>query len=213
MATYHEVKPGECIASISTAHGFFRVTLEEHPENAALRERRGDLSFLEPGDRVFVPDKRLKELDRPTGQRHVFRRRGVPERLRLRALDDDGNPREGVAYELEVDGAAGKGRIGPAGWIEAWISPSAEKAILRIAAPGGPLTYAIDLGYLRPITDVKGVQARLKNLGFYHGAIDGQLGEATKAAVQKFQEAQGLSSTGELDGATRDALLTRYEGR
>jgi surface antigen len=50
-------------------------------------------------------------------------------------------------------------------------------------------------------------QQRLRDEGFYvRDNIDGVWGPATSGAVRNFQRANGLASTGQLDGATRTAL-------
>jgi surface antigen len=50
-------------------------------------------------------------------------------------------------------------------------------------------------------------QQRLRDEGFYvRDNIDGLWGPATSGAVRNFQRANGLASTGQLDGATRAAL-------
>jgi len=43
--------------------------------------------------------------------------------------------------------------------------------------------------------------------GFSPGVIDGKFGESFKLALRSFQESRGLERTGELDAATRQALL------
>ncbi len=40
------------------------------------------------------------------------------------------------------------------------------------------------------------VQQSLKSAGFYRGNVDGKLGNATKAAIVKFQKANGLKADG-----------------
>lgn len=50
------------------------------------------------------------------------------------------------------------------------------------------------------------LQVRLDRAGFSSGAIDGQPGRKTKAALTLFQEARGLPATGALDDGTRQAL-------
>lgn len=42
----------------------------------------------------------------------------------------------------------------------------------------------------------KQIQAALKNAGFYNGPIDGEIGPRTKAAIKRFQEANGLKADG-----------------
>jgi hypothetical protein len=53
---------------------------------------------------------------------------------------------------------------------------------------------------------VRRAQTLLRDAGFDPGPIDGVLGPATKAALQRYQTVQGLPVTGELDDTTRKAL-------
>jgi peptidoglycan hydrolase-like protein with peptidoglycan-binding domain len=52
----------------------------------------------------------------------------------------------------------------------------------------------------------KEVQEYLKNAGFYHGEIDGVKGRKTKAAIKKFQSANGLHADGVVGKKTWEAL-------
>ena len=54
--------------------------------------------------------------------------------------------------------------------------------------------------------DVKTLQGRLHDLGYYTDEIDGQFGGATKAAVMEFQLANGLEADG-LVGSETAAVL------
>jgi peptidoglycan hydrolase-like protein with peptidoglycan-binding domain len=49
---------------------------------------------------------------------------------------------------------------------------------------------------------VLGVQTKLKQLGYYNGVVDGQMGSQTAAAIRRFQIAQRLKVTGELNAQT-----------
>jgi hypothetical protein len=57
-----------------------------------------------------------------------------------------------------------------------------------------------------PDIGLRTVQARLAYLGFDPNGVDGQMGPGTRAAIVQFQKKNGLSVTGEADGATADAL-------
>jgi hypothetical protein len=50
------------------------------------------------------------------------------------------------------------------------------------------------------------VQSKLKSLGLYAGAIDGQVGTGTLSALRQFQRIRGLPESGALDAATLAAL-------
>lgn len=52
------------------------------------------------------------------------------------------------------------------------------------------------------VDQIKCVQQRLNELGFNAGAVDGQYGPQTTAAVTAFQKARGVPTSGNLDAAT-----------
>lgn len=54
---------------------------------------------------------------------------------------------------------------------------------------------------------VKRVQKKLKELGYYDGAIDGLFGPLTDQAVKQFQRANGLDVDGYVGPKTRAALF------
>ncbi len=53
---------------------------------------------------------------------------------------------------------------------------------------------------------VQEVQLRLRQLGFYHGAIDGVWGAETQSGISAFQQGRGLQPNGQLNPATVAAL-------
>jgi peptidoglycan hydrolase-like protein with peptidoglycan-binding domain len=53
---------------------------------------------------------------------------------------------------------------------------------------------------------VRMVQARLHQLGFYNGAVDGEWGGGSQTALQAFQQAHGLPADGHLNGASVQAM-------
>ncbi|MBQ5926917.1 MAG: peptidoglycan-binding protein, partial [Clostridia bacterium] len=55
-------------------------------------------------------------------------------------------------------------------------------------------------------SDVKEVQRRLKQWGYYDGSVDGVFGAGTKAAVVAFQKKNGLKADGIVGKATYQAL-------
>jgi peptidoglycan hydrolase-like protein with peptidoglycan-binding domain len=67
-------------------------------------------------------------------------------------------------------------------------------------------SYALNIGKLDPVTEIAGVQERLKNLGYLGDAADGVLTENTKAALRAFQEKHHLEADGEITEQTRNKL-------
>jgi peptidoglycan hydrolase-like protein with peptidoglycan-binding domain len=67
-------------------------------------------------------------------------------------------------------------------------------------APGNAAGTAYDTSVVRS------AQEALNQRGYNPGAIDGQYGPDTQAAVRQFQQASGIAQTGDLDSRTLSAL-------
>jgi len=121
-------------------------------------------------------------------------------------------PRANAPYQLWVDGAVTRGQTKSDGLIECKIAPNAQKAKL-VLDPGTPKESVVqlNLGHLDPVGELSGVQARLNNLGFVSGPVDGVLGPQSGEALKAFQTSAGLEATGEVDERTRQKLLERHE--
>ncbi len=197
----HVVVQGETLPGIAARYGFSDwKKIYNDPANSGFRQQRQNPNILYPGDRIVIPKKesRIESGATETGHRYVARRSRT--RLRLVVRDADGNPISGCPYQLETDGEALEGTTGGDGFIEQDVSP---------IAPGGDLTLWLDadkkgtcirwtlrFGHLDPVEYLTGVQARLTNLGFYYGRVDGENGPLTRRAVRAFQERHGLKVDG-----------------
>jgi len=207
----HVVKTGDCITSIADHYGFFWETVWKHENNAALRAIRSDPHTLIQGDRVFVPDLRAKEVVCNTGNRHRFRRKGIPALLRLQ-LFDGMKPRDGQTFSITLDtGPVLTGSTDADGILCVALPTKARSGKLVI----GPDQFTVELalGGLAPIETIEGAQARLQNLGFYAGRLDGKESEALAKATSRFQTAYGLPATGTIDEATRRLLDDMHDQR
>lgn len=205
----HKVKQGQCLESISLDKGFFWETLWNLPENAELKQNREDPNVLLPGDEVFIPDKREKIEMIDSEQRHTFRRKGVPSQFCL-VVRHHGKPLADSPYRLDVDGVLYTGTSDPKGQIKLKIPPDAKEGRLFVGDSGDELEYIIRFGYVDPISTITGIQARLLNLSFDCGNIDGILGPRTRAALGDFQKQHDLPVSNEFDEQTRDKLREVY---
>jgi hypothetical protein len=205
----YTVKQGDCISSIAYAHDMFPDTIWNDPENAELKEKRKDPYVLLPGDVVSIRDKEVKEVSCASEQRHRFKRKGVPEKLTIQFMIED-EVRACDPYVLEIDGTPAKlGNLetDERGIIDVWIPPRAMKAKITFTESGD--AYEFDLGRQDPITEISGVQGRLRNLGFYEGAVDGKMSEELEQAIADFQASQNPDQepSGTLDDATRSKIV------
>lgn len=207
----HRVRRGDCLTSIAYESGFFWQTLWDHPDNEALRERRASPFTLVPGeDAVAIPDLRQKQETCRTEKVHTFRRRGVPAKLKLRLLHEDGTPRADEEYFLEVDGelvSTDKKTDGD-GRIEEFIRPNAQKA--RLFLDGGVEVHELSLGHLQPVETTRGVKARLASLGLYEGAIDGEESPALAEAIARFRLDYGVDPSLP-DDAVRKQIASAHD--
>jgi hypothetical protein len=203
----HTVGQGESIPSIAAGNGFFSDTIWNHPENAKLKDLRKDMNVLLAGDEVFIPEKELREESGATEQKHRFKRKGEPHKLKL-VLLSMGKPRANEDYVLDIDGRLLKGKTDASGKIEQKIPGNAGSATLILR--GGKEKHALSIGNLDPIDEVSGVKQRLNNLGFNCGAEDGNMNEALSGALSKFQAKYNLPVTGKIDDAVRAKLKEFY---
>ncbi len=205
MPTTHIVQEGDCIASIAFKAGLRPNTVWEDPGNASLREKRSSPHLLEPGDCVVVPDLLEKTHDAASEKRHRFRRKSVPEKLRLKLMAFN-SPRAGLSYRLEVGSHIFTGKTDQDGMLEAPIPPDLESGLLIL---DDREAYAIQIHTLRPGDGVAGARQRLSNLGFIpHPEVEE---EALRSGVILFQNTYGtLTTTGELDEPTLKALIQMH---
>ena len=207
MPINYQVKQGDCISSIAFEHGFFADTIWNYPNNAELKEKRQDPNVLMPGDVVFIPDKRLKEVPEPTNFVHKFKCKNTPEKFKIQLLIED-EPRANEEYELEIEDLKFEGKTDSQGRLEQSIPPNAKQGKLILKKDG--MVFELRLGNLNPSDEITGAQGRLRNLGLYFGAIDGQMSDDLEQAIQEFQIIKNIEPDGELSEETKDALKQDY---
>jgi N-acetylmuramoyl-L-alanine amidase len=211
MPTPYAVQQGDCLSSIGKQFGMNWKTIWNDGHNADLKSLRKDPNVLYPGDQLIIPDLNPRTENGASGQRHKFVRKGVPAKLKIRVqLLAAGKAKQlsGEQYELHVDGKTSKGSLDGSGMLTLSIPPDASSAYLRVRGRSIPLT----LGTLDPVDTVSGQQARLNQLGYNCGDVDGIAGPKTEAAMRRFQKDAGLGETGDADAATISQLKQQYGG-
>ena len=78
------------------------------------------------------------------------------------------------------------------------------------AAPATPTLTppSLQVGF-KNSEEVKALQKRLRELGYYNGSVDGDYGKGTEAAVKAFQKANGLKADGKAGAQTLAKLNSR----
>ena len=209
MPRIHKVTSGECLSSIGFDTGFFPQTLWELPENAVLRETRESLNILREGDEVHIPDLRTKLQKSAVNLRHRFKRKGIPEILHIRFLDELSEPRTGLTYELKIAGRLLKGTTDDKGWLKQWIPPDVMEAILIVTDATGetPIEeeYELHLGCLNPSNDPAGIRARLEHLGIACGETEEDFSNAISSFQNRYDDL-------EVTGVADDKTVVRLKG-
>lgn len=204
----HTVRHGEDATTIALLYGFrHRDTVWRHAPNAPLRSKRSPEQLF-PGDEIAIPARLERREERPTTQRHKFVVRTSSRRLRIVLLDYDRAPLRDDAYTLWLnDAPIAEDTTDADGRLDHAIPLGASQLVLECSIGN----FTLNVGALNPLEDVpdsgvSGAQARLNNLGFDAGPVDGNLGPKTADALRRFQDLHGLQVNGALDAPTKAAL-------
>lgn len=131
MSTFHTVDQGEYLAKIARHYGYVNSrTIWDAPQNKELKAKRKNPNVLFPGDRLFIPDKEIKEESRVTQKRHRFELPREKLKLRIRLMDLKKQPVQGHECTLIVEGEQKEDRTKADGIIEKDIADKAAKGLL-----------------------------------------------------------------------------------
>ncbi len=214
MGFVYTVKQGDCLSSIAARNGFndWR-TVYNDPNNAGFRAQRPDPNLIYPGDEGYVSDKQCRQEACAVDQRHRFKLHRWPTRLKVFLKDGEDRPYANMKYVLTVDGVDHSDTTNGEGLVDRAIDPAAEMAELRVfpeGEDGPPAIWTLALGHLDPVKKISGIQARLNNLGFDAGPVDGIEGPLTRGGVKAFQTRYGLQVDGIAGPITQAKLKEVY---
>jgi Putative peptidoglycan binding domain/LysM domain len=216
MSGVYTVEQGDCLSSIAKAFGFSNWrTIYDHANNADFRQLRPNANVIYPGDEIFIPDLSRREEQRPTDARHTFALKRPKTWLRLLIRDGTQSPAPGCKYQLQVDGINHPDGVTDGnGMLIEEIPADAQSGLLTVwfddEATHGH-TWQILIGSLDPVDTMTGIQARLNNLGYTCGAVDGIIGPLTRSAVRSFQKDNHLTVDA-IPGPITQAKLKELHG-
>ena len=184
------VNQGDHLSRIAKQYGFADYrTIWNHPENAELKRARVNPHVLHPGDRLFVPERQIREESGATDQKHQYVVHKPPLMLRLVLENVYEEPIANARCELRGDVEA-EVTTGDDAEVERTISPlvrnlrltirDAQTAIRDVALP-------MRVGDLDPVEETSGQQARLNNLGYHTGPVGRPDERLLKLAIEEFQ--------------------------
>lgn len=211
-ATDRTVGELEDVPAIALKEGFRSpLSIYDFEENADFRTTRPNLNQLAQDDQLKLPPKEAEPFPLQSGQLKQLTLASRPvERLTLRIKTD-----EQFRYELVIGSQRFVGDNQGGNTIDQEVPVGATQGTLQLMigerAPFRQLNWDLQLAALEPAATDRGVQARLANLGFDPGGVDGNFGKNSKAALARFQRLNGFEPTGELDDASRAELEKQHD--
>ncbi|MDQ7013572.1 MAG: peptidoglycan-binding domain-containing protein [Planctomycetota bacterium] len=202
-----QVVEGEWLGKIAAEEGFSDggAAIWGDPKNAHAKEKHPNPNLLCEHVELFIPEKKPKVVPRAAAAKHRFVAARAKTVLRIQIVDMDGNPRENEPYRLLVGLVEFRGKTfaGPGhsdatgtwgpGMIRHEIPVASTRGSIELTNTGEVLDFKvgmlreIDPGHKNILCVIKAAQARLNNLGFGCGSVDGISGKKTKAAIHAFQ--------------------------
>ncbi len=104
-------------------------------------------------------------------------------------------------HGLQVTGQLNQATVATLG-----LDPDALLGGNQMAAAGPPAAAPPQQSATISPRAVQAIQARLRELGFYRGNVDGVWGPDTQAAIAQFQQSRGLQPNSQLNPATLGSL-------
>lgn len=202
---YVEVLHSETLQELvaRVAPGYDRVAIREHAKNEPLFRSRSEY-LLKTGDLIWIPDEppehRWFSVAGGTSTKFIVSKGKRSFKMRLRY--PDGTPVKNKPYVLRVEDASVDGQTDADGMLEAQVPFTATKA--EVSVDG--YRKKLEIGALEPLHTAKGYQARLRNLGYGVGPVDGIVGPKTRAAIRAFQRDEKLAQSASLNDETLHAL-------
>ena len=210
MADYYTVQQGDHLSKIAKDNGFTDYTvIWDHPNNSDLKKQRQNPNILLPGDEVYIPDMEQKQESGAADKKHTFAVNKNILKLRLVLQDMYEKPVAGAKCALLIDGQVYQLTTDSNGKLEQEIPLDAKQGTLTIRGDQTPFAndvIPIKIGHLDPIDEISGQIARLNNLGYFAGKLDGSNRDALNSAIQEFQCDNGLAVDGDCGPKTQSKL-------
>src|ERR1043166_4369908 len=133
MGFYHTIEQGDDLPKIASEYGFEDYkTIWNASENEALREKRQPTVMM-PGDRVYVPDKKIGEVSAAAGSKHRFQLKVAVPKLRLLLTGFDAQPLPNTTGKLTLGGTAHDVKTDGSGVLEVSLPPGTDAGTLTIS--------------------------------------------------------------------------------
>lgn len=210
MAHDHSIALGDHLVRLAYMHAHATTdALWMHDANEALRDARPNPGVLQVGDVVHVPDAPARTFSGKRTRREHRLVVELPQTVFTVQLKRNSRvPYVGVC-RVEFDGVVEELPLNADGQIEVEIGPHTT----TVALAYGVEYFDVAIAHLQPITTVQGLVARLANLGYQPGGLDGDTptdAYAMRSAVEEFQCDFNLLVDGQVGDNTLAALAEQH---
>lgn len=198
------VKQGDYLEKVAHSLGFDPDEVWNDPQNADLKQNR-DPNQLHPGDILYVPTdgKKWLRIEQGSTNRYTAKIPRTKVHLTFKNLN---KPRANEDYVILGMGKPVEGSTDGDGAVEVEVPVHVRE--IQVTFPKDYVSYAVRIGDMDPIDEPAGVRKRLQHLGYYEpDPGDDDLDGADSRGLLAFQRARGLPETGQLDDATKAALV------
>lgn len=200
------IKQGDYLVKLAHELGFDLATILDHEKNAELKKKRPNPNVLYPGDVLFIPEPTPPATPVAQGTSNDYGATVPTVKVTL-VLEGDGKPMANQACEVE---GLPETSATTDGQGEVTFEVPVNVREFTVTLTGTDYQYQVMVAHVDPPTEQSGIRQRLTNLGHYRRASDPEDAEAYAGAVASFQQASGLPQTGEVDDATRDAIVAAH---
>lgn len=197
----YNIRQGDTILKIAQKYRLPWEKIWDDPQNKELRDsREDDPDLLMPGDVIVIPEIETKKVDCATEKKHRFKAKVPKREFYLELIDSEGELLGDHTYKLKIEHQIFEGDCSEP--IDIDLPRSATSGELIIFTEDKIEIDKINLQFdhIDPFVEVdesvSSIQARLNNLGYFSGAVDGKLGELTEQAVRRFQINNDMEVTG-----------------
>jgi hypothetical protein len=205
------VRQGDYLAKLAFHMGFDASAVWNDRANRELRERRSNPDMLHPGDILSIPEPPAPTHIRISPGAHVAARAIVPTtEVKLVVHDDQGRALANAAFHVTGAGAEIAGTSDGSGTVSFEVPIHVSE--VRVVVDGLEGGLRVLIGHMDPLEEASGVRKRLQHLNYLGGDIVDEevMVHHLRSAIGMFQHDHGLAITGEVDDATRAALLDRH---
>jgi type VI secretion system secreted protein VgrG len=205
------------VPALARKHGFINWrTVWDFAGNAGLKALRENPNVLWEGDEVAIPSKVERHAEVTGGSAEFMVNREDEKLVRIRPLDFELQPFDGIRYQGKRDNTdINKGVIPPSGFIVLQVPIDARKGVLSLflsnAADAKPLNWNFDIQDEVLANSTEDEAQRLINLGFATTLPKGdEKNDDYRLALAAYRECVGKPLDD--DAALAEKMVAMHDG-